>query len=83
MPENQKGRIMSKQLKDEPAEHTQRSSFFDEPKDLATLASEQGVKPFNFDEFMSHPALFPDSESADDFIAAIREWRREGKADKE
>jgi hypothetical protein len=72
---------MSKHLIDESTE--QGSSFFDEPKDLLTLASEQGVKPFNFDEFMSSPALFSESESADDFIATVRSWRREGKADKE
>jgi hypothetical protein len=61
----------------------QRYSFFDKPKDLATLAREQKGKPFDFVEFMSRPALFPDSESADDFIATVRSWRSEGKAEKE
>jgi hypothetical protein len=74
---------MNKHLTNEPTEHEQRSSFFDEPKDVQQLASEQGVKPFDFDEFMSRPPLFPESETADDFIATVRSWRREGKADKE
>jgi hypothetical protein len=73
---------MNKQLTNEPTEHEQKSSFFDEPKDLLTLASEQGVKPFDFDELMATPTLWPEDESIDDFIATVREWRREGKADR-
>jgi hypothetical protein len=66
---------MNKQVTDETTEHTRRSSFFDEPKDLAQLASEQGVKPLDFDELMSTPALWPEDESVDDFVARVREWR--------
>lgn len=69
---------MSKQLTDESSQ-AQTSSFFDPPKDLTQLAREQGVQPFAFDEFMATPTLFPEDESADDVVAAVRRWRREGK----
>jgi hypothetical protein len=72
---------MNKQLADESMKE-QRSAFFDEPKDLLTLASEQGVKPLDFEELMSSPTLWPEEESVDDFIATVRRWRREGKAGK-
>ncbi len=47
------------------------------PKDLATLAAEQGVQPVtNFDDLLGD--FWPEDETADDFIAAVRNWRREG-----
>ncbi len=72
---------MNKQLTDEPIKE-QRSAFFDGPKDLLTLASEQGVKPLDFEELMSSPTLWPEEESVDDFIATVRTWRSEGRAGK-
>lgn len=54
------------------------SAFFEPPPDLATLARLQGTAPVDFDELMATPEHWPDDESVDDFIAAVREWRTEG-----
>jgi len=41
------------------------------------LAAEQGVTPIaDFDALLGD--FWPEEESADEFIAAVREWRREG-----
>ena len=69
---------MNERVTDEPTE-AQASPFFSGPKDLSALAREQGVKPFAFDEFMAAPTQAPEDESADEVIAAVRQWRREGK----
>ena len=54
-----------------------RAFFAQPPKDLATLAAEQGVRPVtDFDGLLGD--FWPEQESADEFIAAVREWRREG-----
>jgi hypothetical protein len=46
-----------------------------------TLATAQGVSPVtDFDELLGD--FWPEEESADDFIAAIREWRCEPGAGK-
>jgi hypothetical protein len=52
--------------------------FFSQPKkDLATLAAEQGVRPVtNFDDLLGD--FWSEDETADEFIAAVRQWRREG-----
>ena len=68
---------MTKQLTND-AEAQQRSAFFEPPPDLATLARLQGTAPVVFDELMATPEHWPDDESIDDFIAAVREWRNEG-----
>ena len=47
---------------------------FWEGADLATLADSQGVHPV--DDFDALLAGWPDNESVDDFIAALRERRR-------
>lgn len=48
------------------------------PKSIAELAAEQGVKPFDFKAATEEAAgIWPEDESADDFIAAVREWRNE------
>ena len=53
------------------------ASFFDEPRTIEELAAEQGVKPVT--DLKSLVADFwPEDETADDFIAAVRAWRREG-----
>ena len=71
---------MAKQLIDEAeGAPPQRSSFYDPPADLETLARRLGVKPLDFDELMAMDEVWPEDESVDDFIAAVREWRSEGK----
>lgn len=41
------------------------------------LAAEQGVEPVT-DPARLRGDFWPDTETADDFIAAVRRWRREG-----
>jgi predicted RNase H-like HicB family nuclease len=49
---------------------------FDARLDLAALASEQGVEPADdFDALLGD--FWPDDESADEFVATLREWRRD------
>jgi len=56
-------------------ETPQRPAFFEPPLDLDTLARLQGTAPADFEELMRTPEHWPDDESIDDFIAAVREWR--------
>jgi hypothetical protein len=45
--------------------------------DLDILAAQQGVPPVSdFDTLLGD--FWPEEESADEFIATIREWRYEG-----
>ena len=46
---------------------------------LLKQAEEQGVKPLDFDALMAKANFWPEDESIDDFIAAIREWRSESR----
>ena len=52
--------------------------FFSQPQvDLKTLAAQQGVQPVaNFEDLLGD--FWPEDETADEFIAAVRQWRREG-----
>jgi hypothetical protein len=51
------------------------SSFFD-AANLDALAARQGVHPtVDFEALLGD--FWPEEESADDFIAAMREWRRD------
>lgn len=44
---------------------------------LPALAAEQGVRPVsNFDDLLGD--FWPEGETADEFIAAVRRWRDEG-----
>ncbi len=44
---------------------------------IEDLAMEQGVKPASdFESLLGD--FWPEDESADDFISAVRQWRREG-----
>lgn len=53
------------------------SYSFNARPDLQTLADEQGVKVADdFDTLLGD--FWPEEESADEFVAALREWRREG-----
>lgn len=61
------------------SEVQQRSAFFEPPHDLVTLARLQGTAPVDFDELIAIPEHWPDDESIDDFIAAVRDWRSEGR----
>ena len=49
------------------------------PLSFEELAAQQGVAPGeDFDALMGHPS--PEDESAEEFSAMLRGWRREGKA---
>lgn len=51
------------------------------PKSIEELAAEQGVEPFDFKAATEEAAgVWPEDETADDFIAAVREWRNEAKS---
>jgi hypothetical protein len=52
--------------------------FRTQPKrSLEELAADQGVKPIaSIDDLRAD--FWPEDESIDDFIAAVREWRRNG-----
>ena len=54
------------------------STFFaQQQRDLADLAAQQGVQPvMDFDDLLGD--FWPEDETADDFIAAVRSWRHEG-----
>jgi hypothetical protein len=46
--------------------------------DIETLATQQGVTSVeNFDKLLGD--FWPENEKADEFISAVREWRREGE----
>ena len=54
------------------------TSFFDGKTDLEALAAQQRVSTVSdFDSLLGD--FWPEEESADQFIATIREWRREGE----
>jgi hypothetical protein len=46
---------------------------------LSELAKAQGVQPIDFDDLIASAPGGPDDETADDMIAAIYEWRRQGR----
>jgi hypothetical protein len=61
----------------EDPEGTPRS--FDSCLGLEALASEQGVEPTgDFDALLGD--FWPDNEDADEFVTALRTWRRDGGA---
>ena len=45
---------------------------------LQALISAQGVRPIEDPEQLVFPE-WPDDETADEFLAALQEWRREGR----
>jgi hypothetical protein len=52
--------------------------FFESKTDLESLAAQQGVSAVSdFDSLLGD--FWPEEESADQFIASVREWRREGE----
>jgi hypothetical protein len=54
-------------------------SPFADSTDLAALATAQGISPIEDFECLLGD-FWPEDESADDFIAAVRQWRQEGVA---
>jgi hypothetical protein len=49
------------------------------PKTIEQLAEERGIGPFDFEAARAEAAgVWPEDESIDDFIAALRRWRCEG-----
>jgi len=62
-----------------PEEQRALVVLIEPPKSLEEIAAEQGVGPFDFKAAQAEAAgIWPEDESADDFIAAVREWRQEG-----
>jgi hypothetical protein len=53
-------------------------AFFGQQRtSLSSLAARQGVRPVvKFDDLLGD--FWPDNETADEFITALREWRRDG-----
>jgi hypothetical protein len=45
---------------------------------LRALIEERGIKPISADQLRAMGDLWPEDESVDDFIAEVREWRRDG-----
>lgn len=50
---------------------------FDPAKRIEQLVAEQGTRPLDFEEMLGN--FWPEEESADEFLAALREWRNEGE----
>jgi hypothetical protein len=46
---------------------------------LEKMIQEHGIKPMTIEQLRSMGDLWPEDEEVDDFLAAVREWRREGK----
>ena len=46
---------------------------------LERMIKERGVKPMTLEQLRSMGDLWPEDEDVDDFIAAVRELRSEGK----
>ncbi len=55
----------------------QTSTIDERHAKLLRLAEEQGVKPVESIADL-RADLFPEDESIDDFIATVRQWRKEG-----
>jgi len=53
------------------------------PKTIEQLAEEQGIGPFDFKAAQAEATFWPEDESIDDFIAALRQWRSEGGMERE
>jgi hypothetical protein len=52
--------------------------FHDAQTDLSALIAAQGVKPVDrFEHLLGD--FWPEDESADDFLAAVGDWRHEGR----
>ena len=45
---------------------------------LRRLIQQRGITPITVGQLRAMGDLWPENESVDDFIAAVRKWRREG-----
>jgi hypothetical protein len=45
---------------------------------LRRLIQRRGITPITADQLRAMGDLWPEDENVDDFIAAVREWRRDG-----
>ena len=50
---------------------------------LEKMIQERGIKPMTIEQLRSMGDLWPEDEDVDEFLAAVREWRREGKERRE
>lgn len=46
---------------------------------LEKMIQERGIKPMTIEQLRSMGDLWPEDEEVDDFLTAVREWRRQGK----
>jgi hypothetical protein len=53
------------------------------PKTIEQIAAEQGIGPFDFKAAQAEATFWPEEESIDDFIAALRHWRSAGGQERE
>jgi hypothetical protein len=72
---------------DEDFEAAERLSIADQqrlvrllnpPKTIEQIAAEQGIGPFDFKAAQAEATFWPEEESIDDFITALRQWRSAG-----
>ena len=69
-------KIADIKLLDRSGETPEERPLFEKKGDLEQLAAEQGVTAIaDFDSLLGD--FWPEDESADDFIAQVRSWRRE------
>lgn len=73
---------MTKQIDSPPEDRAGHPFFSEQPISLEELVRQQGASPVtDFDSLLGD--FWPEDESADDLIAAVRRWRheeeREGK----
>ena len=47
---------------------------------LQKFAAESGIRPLDFDALLSKADFWPEDETADDFIRAVEEWRRDKRS---
>jgi hypothetical protein len=69
-------KIADIELLDRSGEAQEERPLFEKKSDLEQLAAEQGVTAIaDFDSLLGD--FWPEDESADDFIAQVRSWRKE------
>lgn len=71
--------ILQEARKLQPQEKHRLSYILTEetPKTIEQLAAEQGKGPVNFDDLLKRGEFWPEDESVDDFVAFVRESRKE------
>ena len=51
--------------------------------ELERMINERGIKPMTVEQLRAMGDLWPEDEDVDEFLALVREWRREGKEQRE